>query len=154
MTSVRDSAYFKKWYATNREKLNAKRRKRYALDPSARDRALNYQAEYRQRVERVSTRGQPHFRTVNGANVQVFRIHGAASMIGCSIEFIRKYELAGVIPKSIFPSTQRYYTQSQINLMKDFYEAMSLLSYSKDQELKQLSRENHRLLMQANWLNP
>jgi len=151
VTAVRDLTYFKKWYQNNGAKLNERRRERYAKDPEVRTKALQYQAEYRSRVERVSTKGQPRYRQMMGATVQVFRISSAATMIGCSVEFIRKYELRGVIPAASFDNHHRYYNQNQINQMKDFYEAMSLLKFNRDVELKASTLERYKILMESHW---
>lgn len=143
--------YFKGWYAKNRDQLNERRRQRYANDPARREQAVKYQCGYRQGKSRPSTKGSPHFRTISGKLREVFRISEAAEQAGCSVEFIRKYELLKVIPKPLVPSTQRYYTQKQVALIKDFFDVMAQLKHNKDPGLKALALQQQTQVFQSNW---
>lgn len=152
MSDERPSDYYAKWYAANRANLSKKRKERYRLDESVRERAVEYQREYRANKTRPSTKGQAHYREVAGTRQQVYRIAAAAEMAGCSIEFIRKYEAAGVIPPSTAASVQRYYTVEQIKLIKDFYDLMTQLKYSKDAALKQATMDHAKNTLHSQWL--
>jgi hypothetical protein len=146
-----DPGYFKSWYSKNKDKHNAKRRKKYAADPERRDKAVNYQRGYRAENARPSSRGEEKFRIVKGRECQVWRISDTATMAGCSAEFIRKYEAAGVIPRPLVESKQRYYTAHQVALIKDFYDLMMGLKYEKDSGLKALALQNQQQILSKNW---
>lgn len=143
--------YYQKWYEANREQLSERRKKRYKQDPTVREKAVKRQRKYRKEHDRPSTKGQAKFREVNGNKVQVYRIRETASYVGCSIEFIRKYEALGVIPEPVVGSAQRYYTMAQIKLMKDFYLLMAELKYTKDPALKQAALDKHAVEMRTHW---
>lgn len=145
------TTYYQKWYESNRERLSKKRKERYRNDADLRAKAVQRQQKYREKNDRPSTKGQAKFREVNGIKTQVFRISETAEMVGCSIEFIRKYEAEGVIPLPSVKSTQRYYSGAQVKLMKAFYALMHELKYSKDAELKAAALAKHKAEMQENW---
>lgn len=151
-TNFDGNSYYKEWYAKNKDRLSQQRKVRYQADPAVRDKALERQKVYRETHDRPSTRGAPKFRAINGIPIQVYRISESAEMIGCSIEFIRKYENEGVIPRPLVDSTQRYYTIEQIKRMKAFYLLMNELKYNKDAALKEAAIEKHRAEMLAGWL--
>lgn len=144
-------SYYQKWYEANREKLAERRRQRYQMDPQVREKAIQRQRKWRKDHARASTKDSPKFREVNGNLAQVFRISDTAEMAGCSVEFIRKYEQAGVIPRTSVQSAQRYYTSSQVRLIKDFFLVMQELKYNKDAALRDAAVEKHKSLMIENW---
>lgn len=150
-TQINGDSYYKAWYKKNKEELSLKRKRRYASDSAVRQQALDNAKKYREDHARPSTRGAPKLREVHGVIQQVYRISEAAELIGCSIEFLRKYEGEGVIPITLVDSPQRYYTGSQIKLMKAFFNLMSELKYNKDADLKAAALESHKATMQENW---
>jgi DNA-binding transcriptional MerR regulator len=59
------------------------------------------------------------FVTVNGEKVEVFYINELAYALGRDTQTVRKWEIAGVIPKSVFKdsSNRRMYSREQIDLV-------------------------------------
>lgn len=153
MGAPSDNSYFKSWYAANKEAFNLKRRKAYANSKDKRDKAVKYQKNYRatRATKSSNDSGRKHFREVNGANVEVHRIAAAAELAGCSVEFIRKYEKAGVIPAPVVGSKQRYYTPSQVALIKDLFDLMVQLKYNKDASLKALALQQQTQTISTSW---
>lgn len=151
MGEASEDGYFKSWYAANKDDLNRRRREKYARDKDRRDKAVEYQRAYRKDKVRASSSGQQHFREVAGKKVEVHRISATAELVGCSVEFIRKYEKQGVIPASVVPSKQRYYLPHQVALIKDLFDLMVQLKYSKDEGLKALALQNQTQVILSKW---
>lgn len=122
---------FQKWYKKNSEKLNDKRKKRYATDTSYRQAAIDRQAEYRSRNPPKSRAGESRFKKVGGTAVEAFRIGKAAEIIGRSVQSIRKWEQLGIIPSPVVPSSHRYYTAYQVMLMKELADIIDLARHER-----------------------
>lgn len=111
-------AAYRRWYEKNKDDFNAKRRDRYKNDEGYRKKALDsthsYRAEGPRHPEKVE---HQMYREVEGELIEVFRISTVAGMIGRSVQAIRQWEKAGIIPKPIFGRGHRVYTRHQVALM-------------------------------------
>ncbi len=112
--------YYKEWYKKNRVARNTKRRKRYAKDLVFRGQEKERIQAYRDLVG-YTREYVPPTRTLiyNGTKhtVKVYRIGEVADRIERTPQTVRLWERYKFIPKSIFPGTQRVYTENQIQLM-------------------------------------
>jgi DNA-binding transcriptional MerR regulator len=72
---------------------------------------------------------------VAGNNKEVFRIGKVAEMIGRSDQTIRDWEETGIIPKPIVQSAHRYYTQSQVIMLRELADVISLLRSTSRKDL-------------------
>lgn len=115
--------YFKEWYAENGDELNKSRKRRYADDPTYREKVLeqNRDARKRRRVEQLverkkensarkvrldrSWKTRPMTMTLEGGQqvtVPGFTIGAVAQVLGCSVQAIRLWEKKGVLPPTEF----------------------------------------------------
>lgn len=111
--STRDTA-FKRWYERNREKFNAKRRKRYQKDPAYRNKVLG--AVRKKRKEDRANRPKPEGWTVTQAAMRLNR----------TAQTIRRWESLGYIPSSFDDRGIRRYTPQQVNLMSRLSKAVKM----------------------------
>jgi len=106
----------RKWYNTNKDIYNKKRRLKYHSDSVYRAKIIA------KRMERVvSTKNsnpQKVYRQVQGQVVRVYRITEAAKLVGVMDHTLRGWEKRGFIPKPTIKARQRMYTLSQVSLIK------------------------------------
>lgn len=136
----KQSQYFRKWYAENKQRLSAARKERYRTDPELRARILARTAEWRKSKAQcprdVGQKKQP----MNGTLVEAYRITEAGKMIGRSDQTIRDWEEKKVIPKPTVERSHRYYTLNQIRLMRDLAEMIDSLRYEGRDVLSSATR--------------
>lgn len=123
---AKEKTAYQRWYERNKDSVNEARRKKYKSD-----------AEYREEVKRsssasyrskpfVSKSGQTKEKpVVSGGTVVSYSISEAAEMVGRSISTIRLWESRGWIPAPTIVSLQRFYTDVQINLMRELLPVVS-----------------------------
>jgi hypothetical protein len=139
-------ANWHRWYQNNKKTHNAKRKQRYAEDPQFREKVLEAQKELRSRAPKAEADGR-QFRKIKGKEVEVFRIGHVARVIERDIQVIRLWEREEKIPKPSIPGGHRYYTATQVELLKEFAQLMTEVRYEpkvrqdlitkKTEELKQ-----------------
>lgn len=118
----RNQANFRKWYDSKKEAYNKKRRERYSKDKKYHDKAVaSAQAT---KAKKAKEKGDRVEREWEGETIFVHRIGEVSAHIEKSVFVIRDWEQAGVIPKPIFPGPQRVYTDHQMNMLKEFSEAL------------------------------
>lgn len=121
---------FNKWYEANKERFNEERKKKYHSDPAVREKYIERQKAYRKNAPHVD---KPQTKLVNGVEVEVFRIGYAASFVGRSEDVIRRWEKEQIIPKpSIEGGKHRYYTKTQLVLMKELSEVLDVLKDNRE----------------------
>lgn len=145
--ATKQSAY-QKWYEANKDEFNRRRRARYKKDPAVQAAAIKQAAKYRKENPRQPSEPK-HYRTVNGNSVEVFRIGAASEMVGRSEQMIRIWERDGKIPRPTVKSKHRYYTMSQVKLMREFSELMDQIRY--DQTIRNLGIEKKSAEIHALW---
>lgn len=133
-TKPNRKASFDKWYENHKLEFNASRRKKYLEDQELRDTIIRRQREYRIRM------GSPyagiHKRLVKGAMVDVMRIGDASEYVGRNAGTIRMWEETKVIPlPSVSNAKHRYYTHSQVKLMRELAELIDMLRYTDKEAL-------------------
>jgi hypothetical protein len=119
-----DTRTFSDWYGDNKEKYNRRRRERYQKDKQYRNKALRNSQRYRESGPReLDEYGRlKQTKIVKGEEIEVFTITAVADKIGKTAQTIRKWEAKGFIPKPIFRTRVRLYTQHQVNLLIRFSE--------------------------------
>lgn len=122
---------FSKWYETNKDGFNVRRKQKYHSDPEYREKVIQRQREARKKNPRPSTASDKHYRTINGDQVEVFRIGHVVEAISRSEKTIRTWESEGLIPAPSIEGKHRYYTQEQVSLLKEFSELMEQVRYDK-----------------------
>jgi len=105
---------FKRWYERNREKFNAKRRKRYQKDPAYRNKVLG--AVRKKRKEDRANRPKKEGWTVTQAAMRLNR----------TAQTIRRWESLGYIPESFDERGIRRYTNQQIAMMQRLAKAVKM----------------------------
>lgn len=143
MTEESKKNPFAKWYATNKEAFNAKRRKRYKDDKALREKISSRNSGYRSR--NTGNEEQAIFRTYRKIKVQVFRISHVAAMCNRDEQSIRIWEEKGYIPPPSFPDcTHRVYMQFQVDLLVEFSNLMTEVRYKpsiRKEAIEQKSRQ-------------
>ncbi len=123
----RRNEQYRKWYATNRDGFNARRRERYAGDKELREKARE-NARNQREIRRE--RGGPKETTVVRNGVEVYRAAAAGQLIGRSPDTIRQWVMRGLIPDNQGDWTHRTYTMKQVKLMKRLVAVMEKYRYS------------------------
>lgn len=146
--------YFKEWYAENGDELNKSRKRRYADDPTYREKVLeqNREARKRRRQEQLierkkensarkvrldrSWKTRPMTLTLEGGQqvtVPGFTIGAVAQVLGCSVQAIRLWEKKGVLPATEFryAGRDRLYTWEQIEVYRRVLVAQDKLNPNK-----------------------
>lgn len=131
---------FNSWYEKNKDDYNAKRRERYQRDKGYRRKALKNSRRYRDEgaIGRQNERNM--VRVFNGEEVEVFTISAVAEQVGRTAQTIRKWEARGMIPKPVFKSRTRLYTQHQINLLILFAEKFPKM-WDDSKEVREMSKQ-------------
>ena len=136
------------WYDTHKDEFNEKRKARYDNDPDYRESVLQRQREYR-RTHKSLVKPKPlvkKARNYNGRMVLVFRISHVSEAIGVSVQTIVAWEAQGLIPGTTVEANQRYYTNYQISLLKEFAKNTMRDRYNRvnrDQMVKEYSEQLH-----------
>ena len=105
-TQTSQNAYYKDWYARNKEKLSVERRKKYHTDPEYRQSILEKGKEWREKTgySRVGS-GQVGPRPVrsievNGEAVTVYTIGYLSKLIGVKPQTIRAWIKRQILPET------------------------------------------------------
>lgn len=126
---------YRKWYASNKEQFNAKRRARYAANAQYRKKAINNSRQGRERTRPTGDEGAL-IRMVGVNEVKVYRISSVSLQIGVPVPVIRAWERKGIIPNPSFGRGHRVYTKNQVKLMKKI--AACVVKFKADKkELKE-----------------
>ena len=135
---------FKDYYKENREKLLARRRKRYQTDPEYRKLrqrdALGY---YNRKVKRAV----PSVRTIlYRRGRKYFTIGLLAKFIHRDEDTIRRYHRSGILPPTTVKHKDgwRLYTEAQVNLLQRAFQLL-------DQEDKKINLQTLRDLVRRKW---
>lgn len=147
---------FKKWYKTNGEEWNSKRRERYAKDPLYRARVLAWskltkvrkredEAKERQDARRaVKMRSTGAWKTVevevDGVVIRMFTIGALAKAVGKGISTIRVWERTGVLPETPYRSDKgdRLYTIEMVETVRNALRKAGKLKIGVLQERERL----------------
>ena len=72
---------------------------------------------------------KPKFININGEKEELFYIGELANSLGRTTQTVRKWEIGGIIPKTIFKdkSSRRMYTQGQIDIIVQIAEDCSIM---------------------------
>lgn len=109
------SEYYKEYYKTHRHVILERKRKRYHFDEEYRTKIKgNFKRRYDKCLRSHSKEVGYTVKKVNG--VQLFSIKYAAEMTGLSAKDLRRLEMVGVVPKSLYTDKRgwRLYTERQI----------------------------------------
>ena len=115
--AARNRAGVRRWYGDNRDEYNALRRARYANNPSAREKARLRASSYRESINTGMQVVRKVTREYEGKNVIVLSTGQVAEMLDRTPQMLRNWERDGLIPKTVFPDTHRYYTKRQARLL-------------------------------------
>lgn len=137
-SAKKGSAAWRNWYAKHRDEHNLKRREQYAQDEEKRKAILERQQKARRERPKPESDGR-QYRNVGGRVVQVFRVGEVAQAIGKDVQSIRIWERAEKIPKPTIPGGHRYYTEGQLELIKQFSDLMTELRYDPLRREKEVS---------------
>ena len=130
------SSYHEKYYAENKSKLLAAKKKRYEEDPEyreaikarARESKRRQTEQRRKERERNKDREKPlRFRVQVGdteVEVRMFTAGQLAKRLGRKTQTIRVWERKGLIPEAIYrnASKDRLYTELQVRLIVKAYD--------------------------------
>ena len=130
------SSYHAKYYAENKSKLLAAKKKRYEEDPEYREKikARAREAKRRQveerRKEREKNKGKEiptYFKVMLGDNEISVRMYTAgqlAKRLGRKTQTMRVWERKGIIPEALYrnASKDRLYTELQVRLIVKAYD--------------------------------
>lgn len=106
------------WYESNRDEYNAVRRTRYGMNAEVREAARIRASNYRARCRKGNVKtGRNLTRLYRGKMVEVLSTGRVAEMLGRSPQMMRNWEIAGLIPASVFPDSHRLYTKKQARLL-------------------------------------
>ena len=122
---------YQRWYERNKDSMNEARRKKYKTDKAYREEVKRgSSATYRSKPF-VSKAGLTKEKPVTSGGTAVsYSISEAAEFIGRSVPTIRLWEARGWIPAPTIVSLQRFYTEVQINLMRELLPVVS--NYRRD----------------------
>jgi len=119
----KDKIYNKKYYAANRERINKRRREKYANDKEYRERVVRKSREYKTKTrespkERGRRPGIPPVKYIEVMPGVVKRSHtigGVANEIGVSIQTIRSWVRKKVIPDTPYVICRyKYWTDDML----------------------------------------
>lgn len=133
---------FGDWYGDNKAEYNAKRRARYQKDKQYRNKAVKSSRRYRDAGPReLDDEGRvKQFRVLKGVEMEVFTITTVSDRTGKTAQTIRKWEAKGFIPKPIFRTRVRLYTEAQVKLLTAFAEQFPTV-WRDSKKLKALSTQ-------------
>jgi len=121
----RESECNRTYYAINKEKINARKKERYATDPEYRNKIIKASKERSKRIERRSRKKRTNFKIfkidVGGKEVAVkmYSIVQLAKTMDRKPATIRMWERTGILPPAIYRTCDglngiRLYTEFQI----------------------------------------
>lgn len=135
-----DPEYAREYYLKNREKILAKKRKKYITDGSFADRqrkrslqsvqhrrALGKDNYLLQRGKKLRRRSGPrlYMVTVNGREEEVlmYRIGDLAQLLGRQVKTLYMWEREKVLPDAMFrdSANRRMYSQDQVNVLVEAF---------------------------------
>jgi len=110
---------FDRWYQTNRDEHNRKRREQYAKDPARREKARRQAREYRERTREPREKaGFVRVQVGPDRSVLCWRIGKVADYLGRYTKTLRVWESAGLIPApTVRFDHRRVYTEEQVSLI-------------------------------------
>jgi len=114
-----DAGRFKAWYDKQKDEYNAKRRERYKEDKVYRDTSIKQCDRYRSGKPKAESRTKVFIvggREVVGHNARRVVLDSPVSIHG-----LLPLERSNAIPKHTLPSSQRYYTEHQVELLKRYF---------------------------------
>jgi len=141
------------WYEKNKEVLAEKRRLKYHSDKEHRQKLLDQNRDYRQRIiserppppktkVRIPKRRRPVSLKVKikGKNVltQLVHVGAFARAIGRSVPTIHQWERVGLLPRTPYELShkkkpdERLYTAAMVGVVKDVLSRRGPMIYSKD----------------------
>lgn len=138
-TVSKTGRYNKDYYLKNKERLSEKKKARYRNDPSYREGVMARQAQRRRAMPRRSEASEQVLeRVVDGMLRRVFRIGDVAKKIGKSVQTIRGWEKAKIIPHPLTSSdaTHRYYTEEQVAMLGELADIVDKLRYCRGTTLR------------------
>lgn len=147
MTTETKQKAFSSWYERNKESLKEKRAKKYREDPEYRQAALDRAAKQRASSPRQDVDKDQRFRSIDGKQVEVFRIGKVAEMIGKDEQTIRLWESRGVIPKPSAPGKHRYYTATQVGLLQELCDTIGDSRYDAAASRDALAEKSKKVYM-------
>jgi hypothetical protein len=156
----RGRATVRRWYHNHADEYNEARRKKYASDDGARERARQRAREYRARrrngAEPLSN--EPLFRFVNkdgpcpygeGVRIPVYTTGQVAAYINSTPQMLRNWERKGWIPASSFPDKHRLYTKNQAFMIVSLAEFM--IGYRKSPKINRPALVGLLKKIKAQW---
>ena len=132
---VKDNRKFRKWYVEKADDLNEERRKQYATDPEAAEKARQAAAEYRQRRAEGERVEQVRMRRVHGEMIPVFTTGYVADRVGTTAQSIINWTKRGWIPAPIFDEKHRLYTKHQISQIRRIARSSRVSQHKKFQAM-------------------
>jgi hypothetical protein len=144
---IPEGSPFYRWYQLHKGEFNKRRKEKYETFPCYRESVLQRQREYR-RTHKPLVKPKPLVKKArnNGRMVLVFRISHVSEAIGVSVQTIVAWEAQGLIPGTTVEANQRYYTNYQISLLKEFAKNTMRNRYNRvnrDQMVKEYSEQLH-----------
>lgn len=97
---------YQKWYQRNKDKLNARRRERYARDK-----------DYRNRHLEMARRRSKRRRDVTSPPPDMFTTEQAAHVINRGPAALREWEKRGLVPPASVYGRKHFYTAGQVQLL-------------------------------------
>lgn len=117
---------YQRWYERNKDAINESRRRKYHSDTAYREEVKRSSSVAYRAKPFVSKAGMTKEKpTVSGGTVVSYSISEAAQAIGRSVSTIRLWESRGWIPTPSIVAMQRFYTATQIGLMKELLPAVA-----------------------------
>lgn len=121
--------YFAEYYAKNKKRMSAERKRRYKQDPEYRERALQASRDYRERQRdddggvriRLPRYQKPITATVgDGSKIALFSVGAFAVYLGRSVQAVTHWEKAGVLPQTPYRNSRgfRFYTADMMAAVK------------------------------------
>lgn len=113
---------YKEWYRQNKEKVNAKRRKKYDEDAAFREKTQTRALEG-YHAKRKTMAPTDRRTVVDEQGERFFSIGRIARLIGRQIESVRKYHRMGILPDPTYFDARgwRLYTRQQALLIRQVF---------------------------------
>lgn len=93
---------------------------------------------------------EPELKEYEGRMYEAYPLTWVVKEIGSSVPSIKRWEYQGLIPETIFGGSHRFYTKSQINLLKKVKAMLKKYAGKGGQLDKQ--KEQMRGYLQRNWI--
>ena len=140
-TAEEKRAYYRSWYAKNKERVQKKRAEKYAANPEINLKHKEWLAKYRE--EGREPQGRVYYRELNGKTVKVLSLGAAELYCEVGKGTIAYWDKKGWIPKPSFPDDGlRLYTEAQCELLKRFKEECTRRNNTELEMFKDFLTEN------------